>query len=145
MTESRMTKLKCPKCGSSLNTDGEVFWCSFVACDFGIKEVVPVADVLQPYFERFHASSLEARSMDYATAVELELFVIEPLLMTEYRKWLLMNDVWFHGLIKQFTEAGVVDENRQNLLYAVIIAREHRRLSKEIAEIRQSSNVGANL
>lgn len=154
MTESRMTKIKCPKCGSSLNTDGESFWCSFIggheipACDFGISEVVTVGEFLKPYHERFFAGDMS--NWDFPSAVEFELFIKEPLLMIEYRKWLMMNDAVFRALIYQFIPAGVVDESQQNLLYAVIMARENRRLGRELvsierSSIERSSNVGANL
>jgi len=36
----RMIDKKCPKCGSNLNTDDKVLWCSFVGCSYGIDENV---------------------------------------------------------------------------------------------------------
>jgi predicted RNA-binding Zn-ribbon protein involved in translation (DUF1610 family) len=155
MTEARMTKIKCPKCGSSLITDGKSFWCSFIggrsashpipvpACDFGVSEVVTVAEFLKPYHERFFAGDLT--NMDFAASVELELFIKEPLFIIEYRKWLLVNDAVFRGLVDKLIPADVVDENQQNLLYAVIIARENRRLARELCSIKHSSNVGPKL
>jgi hypothetical protein len=38
---------RCPECGSPLNTNGRVVWCTLVGsgsekgCDYGIKESVP--------------------------------------------------------------------------------------------------------
>ncbi len=58
--------------------------------------------------------------------------------MIEYRKWLLMNDAVFRALIYQFIPAGVVDESQQNLLYAVIMARENRRLARELLSIKHA-------
>ena len=37
-----MTEEKCSICGSLLNTDGRIVWCSLVGCSYGIENDVPL-------------------------------------------------------------------------------------------------------